>query len=309
MVAGYRLTTSERLFGVANHLFLTLFALATLYPFWFVLQGSFTDPGFPLTFLWPRGFYYANYQQVFTVTGIWKAYVITIARVGVGVPLTLMVTGGAAFALTRPEFVGRNAVILLFFITMFINGGLIPFYMVLRSIGLINNFLVYVIPVVFNVWMMIVMKTSFRSLPDGLVEAAVIDGANYLTIFFRIAMPLSLPMIATMGLFNAVWHWNDWFFGAFYVSEPDLRPLQTFLQEAILEGGLSDHLAALWHHGGGAGRDDLRINHNVLRQLGRLTPESLKFAFIVVTTVPILCVYPFIQRYFIKGVLIGSIKE
>jgi putative aldouronate transport system permease protein len=157
--------------------------------------------------------------------------------------------------------------------------------------------------------MMIVMKTSFRSLPEGMVEAAVIDGANYLTIFFRIAMPLSLPMIATMGLFNAVWHWNDWFFGAFYVSEPDLRPLQTFLQEAILEGGLSDHLAALWHHGGGAGRDDLRINHNVLRQLGRLTPESLKFAFIVVTTVPILCVYPFIQRYFIKGVMIGSIKE
>ena len=126
MVAGYRLTASERLFGVANHLFLTLFALATLYPFWFVLQGSFTDPGFPLRSLWPRGFYYANYQQVFTVTGIWKAYVITIARVGVAVPLTLMVTGGAAFALTRPEFVGRNAVILLFFITMFINGGTDP---------------------------------------------------------------------------------------------------------------------------------------------------------------------------------------
>ena len=106
-----------------------------------------------------------------------------------------------------------------------------------------------------------------------------------------------------------MWHWNDWFFGAFYVSAPDLRPLQTFLQEAILEGGLSDHLAALWHHGGGAGRDDLRLDHNVLSQLRRLTPESLKFAFIVVTTVPILCVYPFIQRYFIKGVLIGSIKE
>ncbi len=308
MVAGYRLTTSERLFGIGNHLFLTLFALATLYPFWFVLQGSFTDPAFPLSFLWPKGFYYANYQQVFSATGIGRAYLITVARVAVAVPLTLIVTGGAAFALTRPEFVGRNAVILLFFITMFISGGLIPFYMVLRSVGLINSFLVYVIPVVFNVWMMIVMKTSFRSLPEGMVEAAVIDGANYVTIFFRIVIPLSLPMIATMGLFNAVWHWNDWFFGAFYVSEPNLRPLQTFLQEAILEGGLSDRLAALWHHGGGS-RDDLRFNANVLRQLNRLTPESLKFAFITVTTLPILFVYPFIQRYFIKGVMIGSIKE
>ena len=310
-MATYRLTRGEKAFRAANYLFLALFGLATLYPFWYVVQGSFSDPAFNLRFLWPRGeLYYANYHQVFSSTGIGNAYLISVARVVVAVPLTILITGAAAFALTRHEMWGRKAIIVLFFITMFFNGGLIPLFLVLRSLGLIDRFLVYVLPVVFNVWMMIVMKTSFQQLPEGLIEAAVIDGASYLRIFGQVILPLSLPMVATLALFNAVWHWNDWFFGAFYVIEPNLRPLQTFLREAVLEGGTAQRLAAMWYQGGGApAGNEFGYSDSVMRQLGRITPESLKLAFIVVTTVPIMLVYPFIQKYFMKGVLIGSIKE
>jgi putative aldouronate transport system permease protein len=310
-VSNYRLTRGEKVFQAANYLFLALFGIFTLYPFWYVLQGSFTDPAFNLQFLWPRGkLYYANYHQVFSATGIGKAFLISIARVGVAVPLTILVTGSAAFALTRRELWGRKAIILLFFITMFFNGGLIPLFLVLRGLGLLDRFLVYVLPVLFNVWMMIVMKTSFQQLPEGLIEAAVIEGASYMHIFMRVIIPLSLPMVATLSLFNAVWHWNDWFFGAFYVIEPDLRPLQTFLREAVLEGGMAQRLAAMWYQGGGiSGGNEFGYSDSVMRQLGRITPESLKLAFIVVTTVPIILVYPFIQKYFMKGVLIGSLKE
>ena len=302
-----RRSSAEQAFRIANYLFLALLGVATLYPFWFIIQASFTDPIFKLSLLWPKGFYYANYWIVFTTEGIGLAYFMTILRVVVAVPLMIAVTGATAFALTRQELKGRKLIISYYFITMFVSGGLIPYYMLLKTIGLIDTFWVFVFPMIFSVWTMIVMKTSFQNLPEGLVEAGLIDGASYGRIFFRIIFPLSIPMITTLGLFQAVWHWNDWFMGTFYVKDPKLRPLQTFLRFAILSRGGSN-IAYIASHEAGAAAEEM-TDPRLMLQLMRVTPEAMKQAYIVVTTVPIILVYPFVQRFFIKGVLIGSVKE
>ena len=292
-------TVPERLFIIFNYAALGLFAVMTAYPFWYVIQVSVTDPLYEYRFslLWPRGFYYANYIKVFSSSGIGQAYLISILRVVAGVPLMVLVTGGAAFSLTQKNLVGRRIIILFYFLTLFFGAPLIPRFMVFKTIGLLDTFWVLVLPLMFSAWTMIVMKTSFQTLPYELTEAALIDGAHYGYIFFRIILPLSLPMVATLSLFTAVTHWNAWFDGAFFVQNWKLQPLQTFLRVYVLESAW--HAKGVYRGG----------NQEILDQLERLTPTSLIYAFIVVGTVPILIVYPFIQRYFIKGVLIGSIKE
>ena len=306
MLYGHRYSVGERIFRISNYSFLALLGLVTLYPFWFIIQASVTEPVFGFNVLWPESFYYANYWLVFNTEGIGRTYVITVMRVIVAVPLMLIVTGSAAFALTRKELRGRKTIITYYFITMFVSGGLIPFYMLLKTVGLLDTFWVFVFPVVFSVWTMIVMKTSFQGLPEGLVEAGLLDGASYGRIFLQIILPLSLPMITTLGLFNAVWHWNDWFYGAFYVKNPKLRPLQTYLRYAVLVyHTISLDLA------GSASNHPERFTEDprIILQLVKVTEKSVTLAFVVLTTVPIIIVYPFVQRFFIKGVLIGSIKE
>ena len=160
MFARYKLSTGRQVFRVFNYFFLVFLGLVTLYPFWFVIQSSFSDPTFRMALFWPRGFFYINYWLVFTTEGIGMAYVITILRVIAAVPLMLVVTGAAAFALTRKELKGRKLIITYYFITMFISGGLIPFYMLLKTVGLLNTFWVYVFPVLFSVWTMMAMETS-----------------------------------------------------------------------------------------------------------------------------------------------------
>ncbi len=307
MLYGHRYSVGERIFRTCNYGFLALIGLATLYPFWFIIQASFSDPTYRITMFWPRDFFYRNYWLVFTSEGLGRAYLVTVVRVLVAVPLMLLVTGSTAFALTRRELKGRKLIITYYFITMFVSGGLIPFYMLLKTIGLLNTFWVFVFPVMFNVWTMIVMKTSFQGLPEGLVEAGLIDGASYGRIFLQIILPLSLPMITTLGLFNAVWHWNDWFVGSFYIKDAKLRPLQTFLRFAIFVGGSGMYAQRL---GADASRYPERFTEDprIILQLLKVTPESVKQCYVVLTTVPIIIVYPFVQRFFIKGVLIGSIK-
>lgn len=307
MAYTYRLSTGERIARIGIYLLLALLALVTLYPFWFVIQASLTDTMYKIRFFWPEGFYYGGYWVVFNTEGIGRAYLITILRVAAAVPLTMLVTAAAAFALTRKELKGRKAIILYYFITMFVSGGLIPFYMLLKTIGLLDTFWVFVFPVVFSVWTMIVMKTSFQGLPDGLVEAGLIDGASYGTIFLRIILPLSVPMIVTLAMFRAVWHWNDWFVGSFFIKNPRLRPLQTFLRIAVMTTG-SLNRANVVGKTIAASPDEFVTDPRIMLQLMKITPESLKLAYLVVATVPILLVYPFIQKYFIKGVLVGSIK-
>lgn len=304
-----RVPVPERVFRVFNYTFLAVLSFLTLFPFWYVVVSSLSHPVLGASaVLWPQELYTANYWLVFTTEGIWQAYLITILRVGVTVPLGLLITGAAAFVLTRKEMLGRKPIIVFFFITMFFNGGLIPLFMVMRTIGILNTFWVLVLPQLFSVWVMIVMKTSFQGLPEGLVEAAIIDGADYFTTYMRIILPLSVPMLATLGLFQAVALWNDWFSGAFFVRDEALKPLQTFLQTRVLKGGLADLLISVRAddpsvYGAALPDEDLK------RKLFQITSRSLESAYVIVSTVPILIVYPFLQKYFVKGVLVGSIKE
>ena len=298
----YQSRIPETIFLICNYAFLAALAVFTFFPFWYMVINSISDPVFAAdTLIWPKKFYYANYWIVFNIPEIWRALAMSVLRVMTGVPLMLVITGAAAFALTRKELLGRKILILIFFISMFLDGGLIPYYMVLKTAGLLNTFWVLVIPGAFSVWTMIVMKTSFQGLPQGLTEAARIDGAGYTRIYFSIIIPLSLPMFATLALFSAVGHWNEWFTGAFFINaKPKLWPLQTFIRMSrqnpidILKGIIPDYTEEL---------------SPLQRDAISMTQRSLDKAITVFAMVPILLLYPWLQRYFKKGVLIGSIKE
>ena len=300
----YRLSTGQNVFRTANCVFLFLLACITFYPFWYTIVASLSEPMMMnTTYLWPRELYIKNYWIVFSTEGILRAYLISVLRVVVAVPAMLMVTGAAAFVLSRREMMFRRTIIIYFFITMFFAGGLIPYYMTIKTVGLLNRFLVYVIPAMFSVWTMIVMKTSIQSLPEGLVEAALMDGSSYMRIFLQIILPLSKAMLAVLGLFSAVGHWNEWFTGAFYVSNKNIRPLQTFLQLEVTKAAnqrLFSKIAGFGEEHGWDERDLWSLMSN---------PKSLQLAYIVVATVPLMILYPFLQKYFTKGVLIGSLKE
>ncbi len=235
--------------------------------------------------------------------GILQAYFVTIMRVLIGVPLYLVVTGMTAFVFTRKELRGRKALLWLYIIPVYFEGGLIAFFVWMRQIHLYNSILMYVLPACYGMWAMIVMKTSFRQIPESLMEAALIDGAGYFQIFTQIVVPLSLAMFATIGLFGAVTYWNDWFTGAFYIENPDLWPLQTFLQISVLKGRMA---LGLYTTSRMIGMD---FTPQESEDMMKLNSISMETAYIIVSTAPILVLYPFVQKYFVKGVMIGSIKE
>jgi putative aldouronate transport system permease protein len=301
-----RRSNGEKVFGVFNYIGMAILSLIALYPFYYIVISSFSDPQTGTrSFFWVKDFYWANYWIVFQTEGLARAYLISVLRVATGVPLMLVVTSAAAFAMSRTEFKDKSIVIGFFFVTMFFGGGLIPTYLVYKSLGLLNNFLIYIVPSMFNIWTMIVMRTSMKALPEGMVEAARIDGAGYTTIFLRIVLPLSKAMLAALGLFAAVAHWNDWFLGAFFVaSKPALHPLQTFLQITVLGTASTLFVDA----------NNAEMTAEILRTGGnpedllKMTPASLDNAYIVLATIPILMVYPFVQKHFVKGIMIGSLK-
>jgi putative aldouronate transport system permease protein len=294
---------AERWFDVVNYTVLATLAFVCFYPFVMMTVLSInagTDSMRGGITLWPRVFTLVNYRVILENAAIQRAYVVTVMRTAIGTAGGVFVTALVAYGLAERRLPGRKYIMVYMVIPMFFSGGLIPYFLQLRDLRLINTFWVYVIPAGFSVWTMIVMKTSFQGLPDGLTEAARMDGAGYPTIFFRIVVPLSIPMFAVLGLFSAVTHWNDYFTGEFFVNtEPRLWPLQTFLRVSrqnaidILKGVILDY-----------------SNMSPLEEeASRLTQRSLDMAFTVFAMVPILLVYPWLQRYFVKGVLIGSIKE
>lgn len=299
----FKLSIGESLFKALNCAFLAILAIISLYPFWYVFVRSVTHPDVLLVqYLWPKDFFYANYYTILATPRFWRAMLISVLRVAVAVPTMLLVTSATAYVLSRRQLLFRKTIIWFFFITMFFSGGLIPHFLTVKTVGLYNTFSVYVIPFMFNVWTMIIMKTSIQSLPHGLVEAALMDGASHMRIYCRIILPLSKAMLAVLGLFSAVGWWNDWFYGAFYVSDSKLMPLQTLLQTDILDRNrgwiqVTDIYSL-------AEKDT-----DLLKDLEAMTPDSLYYGFIMVALLPIIILYPFLQKYFSKGVLIGSLKE
>ncbi len=295
-----RLGFSDQMMILAIYIFLAILSFTALYPFWNGLvislnEGLDTAKG-GITF-WPRQFTLENYEIVFEDKNLVNGFMISISRTLIGTVTALFATALLAYGMTKNHLMGRKIYLFLFVFTMYFGGGLIPTFLLIKSLGLMNNFLVYIIPSLISVWNMIVMRTFFKGLPAGLEESAQIDGCTNWGIFFRIVLPLSGPVLATLGLFTAVAHWNDWFMPSIYITQSDLWPVQTVLRRILNANILSDQMGGI----------DSMTSEKMARR--SITSKSLINATIMVVTIPIILVYPFVQRYFVKGVMVGSLKE
>ena len=280
--------------------FLLCLCFAMLYPFWNCVVIAFNDGrdtvAGGLTF-WPRKFTFENVGYVLQDPRILRAFGVTVSRTVSGAFLSILVTSMTAFALSRPQLKLHKFYIALAVVTMYFSGGMIPSYILIRDLGLRNNFLVYILPGAMNVWNMIIFRSFFLHLPDGLVDSAKIDGAGWYSIFFYIVLPVSMPVFATLGLFAAVWQWNSWFDAALYITRPELAPIQTILNSILNTSSMNELLSKL------SGTAATALKHS------RVTSKAVTMSTLVVSTAPILLVYPFVQRYFVSGVMIGSLKE
>jgi putative aldouronate transport system permease protein len=284
----------EVIFDALNYTLLAALTLVTMYPIIYVLFASMSDPTLYMQhtgILWkPLEFTLKAYGLVFDNPMILKGYMNTIFIVIVGLTLNIFLTSLGAYALSRKSLLYRNPLMLFIVFTMFFSGGLIPFYFTVKGLGLTNTLWALIIPQSISAFNLIIMRTAFAAVPDSLEESAKIDGANEFVILFRIMMPLCMPVIAVMLLYYGVSHWNAWFNALIFLRDRSLYPLQLILRELLLMNEASSMAS-------GASEGDVAV-------LG----ETLKHATIIVATVPILLVYPFLQKYFVKGALIGAIK-
>ncbi|TLS52379.1 carbohydrate ABC transporter permease [Paenibacillus antri] len=283
-----------RLFDGANVFFLTVCSFLFLYPVWFVVVSSLSDAhaiAAGEVSLWPVGINLEAYRFVFADSMIWDAYLNTFFYVGVGTAINLVMTTLGAYPLSRSQLYGRGAVMAFIVFTMFFSGGLIPSYLNVRELGLFDTRWALLLPGAISAFNLIVMRTFFQSIPEGLVESAKIDGANDFRVLWSIVLPLSKPVLAVMTLFYAVGHWNSWFSAMIFLQDRALFPLQLILREILIQSS-AQNLAS------GIAQDELSK-----------VSEAIKYATIVVATVPILVIYPFLQKYFVNGVMIGALKE
>jgi len=284
----------EIIFDSFNVLFLILISFLFLYPMWYVLVSSFSDAyaiaSGKVTFF-PIGFNFNAYKLVFEDQRIWAAYGNTFFYVIAGTLINLVLTTLGAYPLSRKNLEGKSFIMAFIVFTMFFSGGLIPAYLNIRELGLYDTRWALLLPGGVSAFNLIVMRTFFQSIPESLIESAKIDGAHDFKVLLRIVLPLSMPVIAVMTLFYAVGHWNSWFSAMIYLQNRDLFPLQLILREILIQSSAQNMLT-------GAAQDEVfRIS------------ESIKFATIIVATLPILLIYPFLQKYFVKGVMIGALKE
>ena len=293
----YKKTLGDRIFDACNAALLLLLTAVCLYPILHVFFASVSEP-FRLSthrglILWPLGLTLDGYGLVLKNPNILTGYINTILYVTAGTAVNIVLTSLGAYVLSRKGmFWGRYLMLMVTF-TMFFGGGLIPNYLLMMKLNLVNNRLVMIIPGAISTWNLIVMRTSFMAIPDSLEESAKIDGANDFTVLFRIILPLSKAILAVMVLFYAVGHWNAWFGAMIYLRKRELFPLQLILREVLISNEVKD-LAGVAGDANGADRDQYR--------------HLVQYCTIIVATLPILCVYPFLQKYFVKGVLIGSVK-
>lgn len=290
-----RKTKGEVIFDIANTIIMLIICFATLYPIWYTLVNSFNDGMDAMRggiYWFPRKFSIQNYIAVFSNGGILTAMLVTVAKTVIGTVVHVFFTAMVAYAFSRYDLIGRKFYITLGLITMFFGGGLIPYYLLLKNLGLLDNFMVYIIPAAFSFFDLLIFMSFFREIPLGLEEAAKIDGAGDFKIFLRVIIPVSLPVIATIALFHGVYQWNDYFSGMIYINNSNLQPIQTYLYRVVAA----------------AGSNQMMQNAPGGITVRTTTSESIKLATMIVTTFPIVCVYPFLQKYFVKGMLLGSVK-
>lgn len=290
-------TKGESIFNVINISVLSLLGIICLYPMLYVLFASFSDPmqlmghtGFVFK---PIGWSLEAYAKVFTRKAIFVAYGNTFFYVIVGTAISLTITSAFAFVLSRKGLFWNRALSLFALFTMYFGGGIVPTYLVVRNLGLLDTRFAILLPVALSTYNMIIMRSGFAAVPQALEEAAKIDGASPFRTFVSIVLPLALPTVAVIALYYAVNKWNAWFEASIYLKSANLFPLQLYLREILIANNQSEITAG----GGVSDASALALS------------ETIKYAIIIVSVIPILCVYPFIQKYFAKGVMIGAVKE
>lgn len=287
-----KVTTGERIFNVVNILFMLFIAFIMFYPVWHVIMASVSESNRLMThqgllFL-PEGFSWAAYRYVARNPAIPQGYMVTLFVVIVGTTVNLIMTSLAAFFVTRKnQFLAKYVMMMIMF-TMFFGGGMIPEYLNVRDMGLYNSLWALIIPASINTFNCIILRTSFLGLPESLEESAKLDGASEFTILFRIYIPLSKAVLAVLVLYYGVAHWNAWFNAMLYIQDRSKFPLQLLLREILIS-------------------NDTSSMANTSADF-TLIAETIKYALIVVVSFPILCLYPFLQKYFTKGVLVGAVK-
>ena len=290
-------TRGEKSFAVFNYIFMTLLCIICIYPLWYVLGASLSDPVLLYMqrgiLVWPLGEWSVRgYQLVMENPNIPLGFRNTLIYLGVGTFINMLITTMAAYGLSRKDCYWNGKIMKLIAFTMYFAGGLIPFYLMVKNMNLLDTYSGIILPVMVNTWNLIVMRTAFAGIPDSLEESARLDGANDWTILWRIFFPLAQATIAVIALFYAVGWWNNWFNPSIFLSSKSKYPLQLVLREILLKNDTS----AMTQVGS--------IGQSQQEQYRML----VKYCTIIVATVPILIVYPFLQRYFVKGVMVGSIK-
>jgi len=281
-------------FEIGNTLLMLAVCFITLYPMWFVFVNSLNSPQQAMlgTVNWfPKELSLDSYSVVFNDKSLMNGFYITTMRTVIGTAVHVLFTAIVAYGMSKTNLIGRKLYLKIALITMLFSGGLIPTFILMTKLGLYDNFLVFIIPAMYTFFNMVIFMSFYRTIPDSLEESAKVDGASDYGVLFRIVLPNSMAVIATISLFSAVYHWNDYYQGVLYIRSQDQLPLQTMLYKIIAENSMS------------------LIQQQAMAQFGaRLPGNSIKFASMMVATLPILAFYPFIQRYLIKGVMIGAIK-
>lgn len=288
------MSKGEKVFNVVNTIVMVLVCVVMLYPVLMVvgrsLMSDIERATHPLR-LFPTKLDWSGYKFILSPnSNIGRGYLVTIARTVIGTCLSLVVSSLLAYPLSKKEYPGRKVITALIVFTMWFSGGMIPNFLLIKSLGLMNSFWVFILPMTVSAYNMIILRNFFMQISESLEEAAKLDGAGDFTIYSRVYLPLSTAAMATIALFYAIAHWNSWFDALLYINDQKLWPMQYILRQLISSTNVSDIASAA--------------------AVSDKTPaaETVKMATIVVSTVPILCVYPFLQRYFVKGVLVGSVK-
>ena len=287
-------TAEDWIIDIAVFVVLAIFCFLCVYPFWYIVVASLNDGNDMMkggVYIWPRVFTLDNYIGFFTQAAWQTAIQVSVARTVIGAAATTLFTSLVSYALSRRSLMFGNTYRRLFVFSMYVSGGLIPFYFILRLIGLLNSFGVYIFPTMLNLFFVIVGINFFRTIPDSLFESAWLDGASEHSIFLRVALPLSKSYLATLTLFSAVGQWNSWLDSTYYVNDKALRPMAYQMMVVINSTALSSN-------------SNLDLTDTV-----RMTVTATQSTAVVATVLPILCVYPLLQKYFVQGIMIGSVKE
>lgn len=291
-----RRSKEDKVFDIINVFLVAIILILVVYPLYFICIASFSDPNMIYegkVWLLPKEITLEGYERIFRDSKIWLGYNNSIVYTVVGTIVNVSFTLMAAYALSRKDLYGRNVIMFLFLMTMFFSGGLIPTYLVVKNLGLLNTMWALILPKAVAVWNVIVAKTFFEtSIPNELLEAAKMDGCSDAKFFWKIVLPLSKPIVAVMVLFYAVGHWNSYFDALIYLNNENLYPLQLILRNILIQNEASTMMIS--------DLESLAAKQRV--------SELIKYGVIIVASIPLLIVYPFVQKYFVKGVMIGGIK-